>query len=488
MAAVKWEDDEKFIPQDNTGISANDWIMMLKGDLTNNSKSKVKQFSLYLENNTLPFFYNTGMRISYLDTTTLEIAIGACKDSTNTYNIYFNSVMLLDLYSSGIGGLDTGSPFGSNTYYISVIHDSTGVNPDGPIFSLNSGAPVYPAGYDSYEQRGSIQTIGGFFAELDPATLIDNFYASYLSPQDPTFTGTLSSLNGDFAWDSALYNLVAGEGAHETGGTGNILLGKGATTNKNNCYVFCDGTNTTGGSYFPAADNQYCVWAAGGFGIGVLPSGGPGTTQGPQAGFHFGHNCGNDGKNIISGAGPVDTTKMVANEINFFVDSATAQFKATYKSNVGDVNNLYFPAGDHLLAKTDDTVLTGLTSTELLSVHSFFCLNDAVFPSVESGYSTTTTISASDMHNKTILCGGAGGITLTLPTGTDFNGSFYTSPPVNYALEGITITNASLGTVTIANNTGFTIGGMPNPIILAGETRPCKVRKSTSAPAFIIYG
>lgn len=453
------------------------------GQLIKNSLANIDEFGNI---NTLPFLYSIGMKITFIDVFDLSIAIGACRDWSNKYGIIFDNAVGINTFTTGAGGVDTGSLAFSSLYYIKVIHDTAGVQPDSTILSLQSGAPTYPAGYDDYSNRGTIQTNG--FSQLIDTSLIDFYFPSGGLPvNDPTFTGTLSSLDGYFSWNGTTYVLVAGEGAHETSGSGHILLGKGATTIFNNCFVFCDGTNSTAGDYFPGAGNQACFWASGGFGIGVKPSGGG--TQGPQAGFHYGHYAGNDGKNIISGAGPVDTALMVANEINFYTDSGTAQLKIAYKSNAGDVNNIYFPTGDHLMAKTDDTVLTGLTSTELLSSQYIFISNSAFFPATETAYSTTSTIASADLIQKTIVCAAVGDITLTLPTGTLFNAGFgVASPATNSALESITIANVSVaGTVTIVAGTDFTIIGGGSFVIPPASNKGCKIRKSTTAPAFILY-
>jgi len=138
-----------------------------------------------------------------------------------------------------------------------------------------------------------------------------------------------------------------------------------------------------------------------------------------------------------------------------------------------------------------NNVFTGANEFDglcLFTENTYFT-NDVTFVSVESTYNTTTTITSVDLANKTIVSTpGAGGISLTLPTATDFNTDL-ASPPPNTAVEGISITNLSAAnSITLIANTGFSLAGVPSPIILPLTTRFFKARKSTTGPTFILYG
>jgi len=124
----------------------------------------------------------------------------------------------------------------------------------------------------------------------------------------------------------------------------------------------------------------------------------------------------------------------------------------------------------------------------LFTENTYFT-NDVTFVAVETTYNTTATIASADLANKTIVSTpGAGGISLTLPTATDFNTDL-ASPPPNTAVEGISITNLSAAnSITLVANTGFSLAGVPSPVILPLTTRFFKARKSTTGPTFILYG
>jgi hypothetical protein len=115
--------------------------------------------------------------------------------------------------------------------------------------------------------------------------------------------------------------------------------------------------------------------------------------------------------------------------------------------------------------------------------------NATLFPSQEVSYSTTSTFSASDfVIKKTISSNPTGTITLTLPSASSID-TLLGSPSVNMAIEGISITNFSLtGSIQLGNGSGTTLGGVPTSIISPSTTRFFKLRKSTTGPAYILYG
>lgn len=125
----------------------------------------------------LSHLYISGMNISIANTTTLAIAPGACRDSTNNIDIevgYANlqgTVYPMTQYQgyipgllcngavNGINGLDVGSLGNSLQYALYVIADSRGYNPVGSIMTLTSNpAPLMPMGYDSYRLIGFCET------------------------------------------------------------------------------------------------------------------------------------------------------------------------------------------------------------------------------------------------------------------------------------------------------------------------------------------
>lgn len=106
-----------------------------------------------------------GLKISVASTTTLSIASGSCRDSTNAQNIVVDSAKTLNFGVNGLNGLDTGSIGASKLYYVFAIADSLGGNPSGVIASLSS-TPLLPTGangnpYDIYRRIGWARSGGG---------------------------------------------------------------------------------------------------------------------------------------------------------------------------------------------------------------------------------------------------------------------------------------------------------------------------------------
>lgn len=157
------------------------------------------------------------------------------------------------------------------------------------------------------------------------------------------------SLGKEFSWSghalTSPHTLVAGDGAHITSGNRNILLGNWSTSSKNGCFVWSDGTATSLANHFPTADNQANFYAAGGFGIGTNNSGG---VEGPQAGFHYAHNYGNDGKFLFSAFGIVADGNMHNSELNPYITSDQLFIKQ--KGSSGTVSLYTFPSGSASLA------------------------------------------------------------------------------------------------------------------------------------------
>ena len=127
----------------------------------------------------LPHLYISGLNISVASTTTLAIAPGQARDSTDSIDMpvgfpnlegivspalqfqnYQNPIVLNSLVN-GINGLDTGTIAASTQYAIYLIGDSRNYNNVAAILSLTSSpGPLIPLGYDSYRLLGFIETDG----------------------------------------------------------------------------------------------------------------------------------------------------------------------------------------------------------------------------------------------------------------------------------------------------------------------------------------
>lgn len=110
-------------------------------------------------NPSIPVGFVSGYSIDYLSTTTATVNAGDCVDSTNSKIIRLNAPVTLNLGTTGVNGLDTGTIGATHSYYVFAIADSSGVNAVGTLASL-SLTPALPSGYDTYRWIGLLITGG----------------------------------------------------------------------------------------------------------------------------------------------------------------------------------------------------------------------------------------------------------------------------------------------------------------------------------------
>lgn len=110
--------------------------------------------------NTL-FLYVNNLQVSNDATTPntkLNVAVGQCRDDTNTYDIVLDSAninysasvtgFVVNLAVTGLNGLDRSSLVASTPYYLYAIAASNGFYPSGFLVSASATAPTMPFGYD----------------------------------------------------------------------------------------------------------------------------------------------------------------------------------------------------------------------------------------------------------------------------------------------------------------------------------------------------
>lgn len=112
----------------------------------------------------LAYRYATGFvaggQLAWVSNTTASVAACSCRDSTDAANIT-TAAVTLNMATSGLNGLDTGTFAASKTYYVYAIANSLGTNfgdtPAGVIASLSSSGPtLMPVGYDVYRRIGQV--------------------------------------------------------------------------------------------------------------------------------------------------------------------------------------------------------------------------------------------------------------------------------------------------------------------------------------------
>lgn len=91
--------------------------------------------------------------------TTLNYGAGACRDSTDAYNLILSAgtKLLAATWAAGSGGngLDTGAVANSTWYHVHAISKAAGASPD-LLFSLSATAPTMPATYTLFRRIGAV--------------------------------------------------------------------------------------------------------------------------------------------------------------------------------------------------------------------------------------------------------------------------------------------------------------------------------------------
>ena len=104
--------------------------------------------------------YVQGGALSFVSGTSITIAAGQFRDSTNVNDIVLSSAATIIASANGANGLDVGT-LGNNTLYaVYVIGDSTGFNATAGLLSASFSAPTLPAGYDMFRRIGAVLTSG----------------------------------------------------------------------------------------------------------------------------------------------------------------------------------------------------------------------------------------------------------------------------------------------------------------------------------------
>lgn len=101
-----------------------------------------------------PSLYLNGMNISILGNTTLSVAVGACRDMGNQYDIITTTATTVSNASVGINALDSGTVAASTIYAVWAIADPTGFRPTGFTLSTSFSAPALPFGYGIVRRIG----------------------------------------------------------------------------------------------------------------------------------------------------------------------------------------------------------------------------------------------------------------------------------------------------------------------------------------------
>lgn len=106
--------------------------------------------------------YIHGLGLSWVNTTTIQIAPGVCSAAGNErYQMSLGSTQNVSSGSNGANGLDTGSVAANTTYHVFMIGDSSGVESDAGLLSLSETSPTLPSGYDLQRRIGTVRCRSG---------------------------------------------------------------------------------------------------------------------------------------------------------------------------------------------------------------------------------------------------------------------------------------------------------------------------------------
>lgn len=98
----------------------------------------------------------SGLGLSHTNVTTIAIATGRCKDSTNTVDMVNGSAIALAITASGVNGLDTGSESsGATTFYSVWLISGAGQTTAG-LLSTHATSPTMPTDYTHKRRIGYV--------------------------------------------------------------------------------------------------------------------------------------------------------------------------------------------------------------------------------------------------------------------------------------------------------------------------------------------
>lgn len=104
--------------------------------------------------------YVNGLGISWVSNTTLTLAAGAARNSSNLNDIILSAPVTVNGASVGANGVDIAVLAASSIYAVYVIGDSTDFKPTASLLSLSASSPSLPAGYDMFRRVGWVKTDG----------------------------------------------------------------------------------------------------------------------------------------------------------------------------------------------------------------------------------------------------------------------------------------------------------------------------------------
>lgn len=107
-----------------------------------------------------PEKYLNGLQLTWTTATTLGVAAGRARNSTNQNDIILSAAVTINGAANGANGLDTGSLANNTFYAVYVIGDSFQNQTPAAIISADLSSPLLPFGYDMIRRVGYVKTDG----------------------------------------------------------------------------------------------------------------------------------------------------------------------------------------------------------------------------------------------------------------------------------------------------------------------------------------
>ncbi len=92
----------------------------------------------------LPKGFVHNLQASWLSATTLSVAAGECRNSTDEIDMVLAAPVTINAAIVGVNGIDTGALAASTPYYVHLLKDTSGELAACAILSLSATAPVMP--------------------------------------------------------------------------------------------------------------------------------------------------------------------------------------------------------------------------------------------------------------------------------------------------------------------------------------------------------
>lgn len=90
--------------------------------------------------------------------TKVDVGTGVCRDSSDVYDMYLTSAVVIDTGVVGLNGIDQSVLVASKVYYVLLVSDPVSGLPTGAMVSLSATAPLMPFGYSAFRVIGYMVT------------------------------------------------------------------------------------------------------------------------------------------------------------------------------------------------------------------------------------------------------------------------------------------------------------------------------------------